>query len=172
MPRRSSASAKGCGASATSSPPGEPRLPGLPRRVAAGRDVHRGLRPGNAYLFADQFFPGWTVLVLKRHAAEPWELERDERNALMDGVTQVARALATVYEAKKMNYELLGNQLAHIHWHLVPRRADDPVPRLPVWTHTHAPLALSPAAPRARLDAIRARLQKWRRGARPRRPPA
>jgi len=77
--------------------------------------------PANAYLYADQFFPGWTVLVLKRHATELWELARDERNALMDGVTEVSRALAAVYEAKKMNYELLGNALPHIHWHLVPR---------------------------------------------------
>ena len=116
--------------------------------------------PASAYLYTDQFFPGWTVLVLKRHATEMWELERDERNVLMEGVTQVARALATVYEAKKMNYELLGNQLAHIHWHLIPRRADDPAPRMPVWTHTHEPLALSPTEQRARIDAIRARLKK------------
>src|SRR5207247_1008374 len=57
MPRRSSASAKGCGASATSSPPGEPRLPGLPRRVAAGRDVHRGLRPGQRLSLRRPVFP-------------------------------------------------------------------------------------------------------------------
>jgi len=115
--------------------------------------------PANAYLYPDQFFPGWTVVVLKRHATELWELARDERNALMDGVTEVSRALAAVYEAKKMNYELLGNALPHIHWHLVPRRADDPVPRLPVWTHAHEPVALSPAEQRARIAAIRARLR-------------
>src|SRR5438094_750937 len=57
MPRRSSASAKGCGASATSSPSGEPRLPGLPRRVAAGRDVHRGLRPGQRPSLRRPVFP-------------------------------------------------------------------------------------------------------------------
>src|SRR2546427_9564810 len=66
MPRRSSVSAKGCGASATSSPPGEPsllrdeerrRLPGLPRRVAAGRDVHRGLRPGQRLSLRRPVFP-------------------------------------------------------------------------------------------------------------------
>jgi len=90
---------------------------------------------------------------------ELWELARDERDALMDGVTEVSRALAAVYEAKKMNYELLGNALPHIHWHLVPRRADDPVPRLPVWTHAHEPLALSPAEQRARIAAIRTRLR-------------
>jgi len=33
----------------------------------------------------------------------------------------VARALITVYEPLKMNYETLGNSLPHLHTHLVPR---------------------------------------------------
>lgn len=114
--------------------------------------------PVRAYLHEDQFFPGWTLLVLKRHATELFELERDERAALMEAVTAVARALATEYEAVKMNYELLGNVLPHIHWHLVPRRADDPIPRQPVWTLPHEPLALAPGERRARIEAIRAGL--------------
>jgi diadenosine tetraphosphate (Ap4A) HIT family hydrolase len=116
--------------------------------------------PARAYLNADQFFPGWTVLVLNRHATELWELAPGERHALVDSVSEVARALADLYAAVKMNYELLGNQLPHIHWHLVPRRADDPVPRQPVWTHAHEPRALPPAEQRARIDAIRARLAR------------
>ena len=40
----------------------------------------------------------------------------------MEEVTRVARAVATAFGAVKMNYELLGNQIAHIHWHLIPRR--------------------------------------------------
>jgi diadenosine tetraphosphate (Ap4A) HIT family hydrolase len=114
--------------------------------------------PARAYLHEDQFFPGWTLLILTRHATELWELDRDERAALIEAVTDVARALAAVYDAVKMNYELLGNQLRHIHWHLVPRRADDPIPRMPVWTLPHEPRPLPPAEQRARIDAIRARL--------------
>lgn len=116
--------------------------------------------PANAYLHADQFFPGWTLLVLKRHATELWELDAEERHALIDAVAAVARALAVVYDATKLNYELLGNEVPHIHWHLVPRRADDPAPRRPVWTHAHEPRALSPTEQRARIDAIRARLAR------------
>jgi diadenosine tetraphosphate (Ap4A) HIT family hydrolase len=32
-----------------------------------------------------------------------------------------------------MNYELLGNQVPHLHWHLFPRYADDPDRLKPVW---------------------------------------
>jgi diadenosine tetraphosphate (Ap4A) HIT family hydrolase len=116
--------------------------------------------PAKAYLHADQFFPGWTLLVLSRHATELWKLERAERHALIDAVADLARVLADAYDARKMNYELLGNELPHIHWHLVPRRADDPAPRRPVWTHAHEPRVLSVADQRARIDAIRARLKR------------
>jgi diadenosine tetraphosphate (Ap4A) HIT family hydrolase len=114
--------------------------------------------PAKAYLHEDQFFPGWTLLILKRHATELYELDRDERGALVEALTEVSRALAQTFDAVKMNYELLGNQLPHIHWHLVPRCADDPIPRQPVWTLSHEPRPLPPAERRARIEAIRAHL--------------
>src|SRR5207245_8390683 len=39
------------------------------------------LGPAVASLHDDQFFPGWTVLVLKRHATELWALAPTERAA-------------------------------------------------------------------------------------------
>ena len=57
-----------------------------------------------------------------------------------------------------MNYELLGNQIAHIHWHLIPRPADDPAPRQPVWMVDHEPRRLAPAAFAARIALIRSHL--------------
>jgi diadenosine tetraphosphate (Ap4A) HIT family hydrolase len=113
-----------------------------------------------AYLHDDQFFPGWTVLVLKRHATELWHLAPAERAALMEEVTRVAQALGTDFEAVKLNYELLGNQLGHIHWHLIPRRADDPAPKAPAWTVGHQPLALDAAATAARIVLIRSHLDR------------
>ena len=44
-----------------------------------------------AYLHDDQFFPGWTVLVLKRHATELFHLSRDERSSLMEEVVRGRR---------------------------------------------------------------------------------
>ena len=96
-----------------------------------------------AYLHDDQFFPGWTVVVFKRHATELFHLAPTERIQLMEEVNLVAKALAHVYEAKKINYELLGNQLPHIHWHVIPRLATDPAPLEPVWRVPHEPLSRS-----------------------------
>jgi len=95
-----------------------------------------------AYLFEDQYFPGWTVLVLKRHATELFELTHVERSQVIEEVSAVAHALAEVFKPVKVNYGLLGNQLPHIHWHVVPRLADDPAPLEAVWGHKHEPVWL------------------------------
>jgi len=63
-----------------------------------------------------------------------------------------------IFDAVKMNYELLGNQIGHIHWHLVPRRADDPAPRMPAWTVEHAPRRLTAAETAERIAQIRGQL--------------
>jgi diadenosine tetraphosphate (Ap4A) HIT family hydrolase len=96
-----------------------------------------------AYLREDQFFPGWTVVVFKRHATELFHLAPTERIQLMEEVNLVAKTLAQVYEAKKINYELLGNQLPHIHWHVIPRLAGDPAPLETVWLVQHEPMLRS-----------------------------
>lgn len=111
-----------------------------------------------AYLNEDQFFPGWTFLVLKRHATELFELTREERSQLIEEVSLVAKALATVFGATKMNYELLGNQVAHIHWHLVPRLAGDPAPRQPAWRVPHDPQRLPGEALQNLISRIRIHL--------------
>jgi diadenosine tetraphosphate (Ap4A) HIT family hydrolase len=114
--------------------------------------------PGRAYLHADQFFPGWTVLVLDRHATELFELSAAERGALMEQVSRVARAVAAATGATKMNYALLGNQLPHIHWHLIPRTPDDPAAGDSPWSVAHAARVPDAAERAARIAAIRARL--------------
>ncbi len=96
-----------------------------------------------AYLFEDQFFPGWTVLVLKRHATELFELTRVERGQVIEEVNAVAQALAVLFKPVKINYGLLGNQLPHMHWHVVPRLADDPAPLEAVWGVAHEPVRLA-----------------------------
>jgi diadenosine tetraphosphate (Ap4A) HIT family hydrolase len=112
-----------------------------------------------AYLYDDQFFAGWTVLVLKRHATELFDLTKDERSRLIEEVSEAALALAMAFEPVKINYELLGNQTQHIHWHIIPRLTDDPAPREAVWTVRHEPKRLPANDLQARLSRIRSHLK-------------
>jgi diadenosine tetraphosphate (Ap4A) HIT family hydrolase len=112
------------------------------------------LETARAFLHEDQFFPGYVLLVLRRHATELYELEAGERRAHLEEVSRVAQALARAFQPVKMNYELLGNQVPHIHWHLVPRLATDPDLRSPIWRVDHRPAPLAPAAARERIERI------------------
>lgn len=111
-----------------------------------------------AYLHEDQFFPGWTVVVFRRHATELFHLAPTERIQLMEEVTLMAKTLAQVFDARKINYELLGNQLPHIHWHLIPRLATDPDPLEPVWRVRHEPVRPAADELRAGRERIKAGL--------------
>jgi diadenosine tetraphosphate (Ap4A) HIT family hydrolase len=80
-----------------------------------------------------QYYTGYCVLVSRVHAAELFELGDDDRRGLLDDMTHLARAIAGAFRPRKMNYELLGNQVPHLHWHLFPRSETDPDHLQPVW---------------------------------------
>jgi diadenosine tetraphosphate (Ap4A) HIT family hydrolase len=113
------------------------------------------LETSRAFLHEDQFFPGYVLLVLRHHATELFELEAGERRVHLEEVSRVAQALARAFRPVKMNYELLGNQVPHIHWHLVPRLATDPDLRAPIWRVDHRPAPLAPSAAGERIEQIR-----------------
>ncbi len=111
-----------------------------------------------AYLFDDQFFAGWTVLILKNHRTELFQLTREERMELIEEVSRVGEALAKIFEVRKINSELLGNQIPHIHWHVIPRLKSDPDSLKPVWCVSHDPVRLSTGFLEERLYQIRTTL--------------
>jgi diadenosine tetraphosphate (Ap4A) HIT family hydrolase len=65
------------------------------------------------------------------HVAEPTELAPEEAAAYWRELLRVGRALEERFEPVKLNYELLGNSLPHLHTHVMPRYEDDPKPGIP-----------------------------------------
>jgi diadenosine tetraphosphate (Ap4A) HIT family hydrolase len=73
-----------------------------------------------------------TIVVWRgRHVAEPTQLSDDEATQYWRDVLIVGRAIETAFRPVKLNYNLLGNSLPHLHTHIVPRYADDPKPGWP-----------------------------------------
>ena len=87
-----------------------------------------------AFLGPWQYYTGYCVLVSRTHATELHQLPHvSERILFLDEMVLLAKAIEQTFQPRKMNYELLGNQVPHLHWHLFPRRPDDPEALKPVW---------------------------------------
>lgn len=103
----------------------------------------------------DQFFPGYVLLFTREHVTELFHLRPRMRGELMEEVSRVAQALQTVFRPDKINYELLGNMVPHMHWHLVPRFATDELWPRPIWSEPHDERFLSPDEYKRRIELIR-----------------
>ncbi len=83
------------------------------------------LRVSRWLLGANQYVRGYSVLVLDRHAIELHDLSPDIRQAFTEDIADAGRAIGRVLNPIKMNLELLGNVVPHLHCHLKPRYPHD-----------------------------------------------
>ncbi len=74
---------------------------------------------------------GATHVTAKYHGIELYDLTDEELFNIMKDVAMCAKALKKVTGAVKINYEIHGNTLPHLHVHLYPRYMDDPSPDSP-----------------------------------------
>ena len=75
---------------------------------------------------------GYACLVFQRHAVELHDLSADEAAAYMRDIQKLSGALAAITDAVKMNYEVHGNTLPHLHMHFFPRYRGDPFEGRPI----------------------------------------
>lgn len=114
---------------------------GRPEETATGVRIFAG-DVSDAYLQRADIQRGYTVVVWRGvHVAEPTELSDSLAVAYWREVLRVARALEQHLQPVKLNFELLGNALPHLHTHVLPRFAADPKPGWPFpYPEVHVPL--------------------------------
>ena len=83
------------------------------------------LGASKVYLFREQSHRGRVIVASKHHVSEMIDLGRRERQAFMDDVAKVASALRALFHPTKINYGAYGDTGCHLHFHLVPKYADD-----------------------------------------------
>jgi len=118
-------------------------LPRMTAPAAAGNPYFIAeMETGFAVLGWNQTYPGYTLFLSKTCVPELHDLPPERRSRFLEEMALVAEAVFRAFSPRKLNYELLGNSVAHVHWHLFPRYADDPNPQWPVWSnaaHLQAP---------------------------------
>lgn len=84
-------------------------------------------------LMNDASYP-WIVLVPRRHGVvEIHELDKDDREVLMEEIAQAARLLQNATKADKINVAALGNVVPQLHVHVIARFATDAAWPRPIW---------------------------------------
>ncbi len=108
-------------------------------------------------------YPGYCRVILNRHAREMTDLAPPQIARLMSAVFAVEDAQRAVLAPLKINLASFGNMTPHVHWHVIPRWADDAHFPQPIWgSRQREPDEASLVQRRAHLpqlvDEIRSRL--------------
>jgi diadenosine tetraphosphate (Ap4A) HIT family hydrolase len=77
-------------------------------------------------MIGDADHPAYCRVILNAHRKEMTDLTEVERARLMKTVFVVERVLRELLEPEKINLASFGNMVPHLHWHIIPRFADDP----------------------------------------------
>jgi diadenosine tetraphosphate (Ap4A) HIT family hydrolase len=114
-------------------------------------------------LVDDERYPGFCRVIWQDHIKEVTDLPELDRMLLMDVLWQVELVVREVMQPDKINLASFGNLVPHLHWHVVPRYADDTHFPQPIWGQAQRALQ-SQAQPlklrRERLQALRATINQ------------
>jgi len=84
-------------------------------------------------LINDSQYP-WLVLVPKReNISEVYQLSEDDQILLQQESSLLAKKLASLYNADKMNIAAIGNMVPQLHIHHIVRYKDDIAWPAPIW---------------------------------------
>ncbi len=125
-----------------------------------GEVLHQGAQ-FRVVLVDDDNYPGFCRVIWRDHVKEVTDLNELDRMLLMDVLWQVEHVVREVMQPEKINLASFGNMVPHLHWHVIPRYADDVHFPQPVWGQPQrAPQPASLQVRRERLDALRAKMQQ------------
>lgn len=83
-----------------------------------------------AFLDINPLMPGHTLLIPKKHAETLFDMTPEEAGACGAALQKVASAVFKGMDAEGLNilqnnYEISGQEIFHVHFHLMPRKTGD-----------------------------------------------
>ena len=91
------------------------------------------LETGFVIILGSSKYPGYTLFSCKQHVSELHFLPKKILSKYLKEMAMVAECVYRAFSPNKLNYELLGNTASHLHWHIIPRYADDKNKKGPIW---------------------------------------
>jgi len=104
-------------------------------RIRRGADREFVAELGESYvvLADEQAYRGYCLLLLKDHAEHVTDLPLERQVRLWEDVSHLGSVLMRELSPVRLNYACLGNWMTHVHWHVIPRYADDSEAQHPIW---------------------------------------
>ncbi|HET7460647.1 MAG TPA: HIT family protein [Longimicrobium sp.] len=98
---------------------------------------------------------GYCFLMLIGHAVELHDVEPGAAAAFMRDARRVSAAVQAITGAVKMNYEIHGNTVPHLHLHVFPRYPGDPFVGKPIDPRAIRHAVYAPGEHASLRDALR-----------------
>lgn len=84
------------------------------------------LSVSRVFIFKEQTYKGRCLVAYKDHVDDMNLLSDNDRNAFMEDVIRVTRAMQKVFNPDKINYGAYSDTLSHLHFHLIPKYVGGP----------------------------------------------
>ena len=84
------------------------------------------LEVSTLYLFKNQYYRGRCIVALNDHKRELFELSADQLARFAKDVARAAAAIQKAFSPDKINYAIFGDNVSHVHMHLVPKYKGGP----------------------------------------------
>lgn len=81
----------------------------------------RSIKNWNVTLFDNQYYLGRSIIYLKRHEADILDITKEERDEVFEIAKEIRSSLNSLFQPDMFNYASLGNEVNHVHIHLIPR---------------------------------------------------
>lgn len=95
--------------------------------LTTGRHI-ADLAASRLMLFPNQYVKGICMLISKTHATELHHLPPAAAADYFNDLLLSSEAVAKGFQPHKLNWEVLGNWVPHVHGFIKPRYLDDPIP--------------------------------------------
>ncbi len=125
-------------------------------RHGAPHDILVELETSWVTVNEDALMRGYACLVFRQHVVELHDLSEEEGAVFMRDIRRLSAAVQQTTGAIKLNYEVHGNTIPHLHMHFYPRYPGDAFEGGPITAKAVTKAAYAPGE----IDVMRTRLRE------------